>query len=137
MSLLATKAKIHSYEARICSLQEENRLLRDKIQRLEQADSDYQKKYEALETNQLRELARADELRGKAVVKAAGSYADVLASSVSGSKNYLARESFMGISKTINDHKQQLEDEIKDNERSISRLSQEISYLNSRLASMS
>lgn len=137
MNTLALQEKIRYYLQRIDDLSQENRQIEDKLASLDDVEQKYQRKHAALETSQWNENARSNEVRGVAAVKAADSYADVLSGMVSGADCCAAHDAFMGIMNTINNYRQDLNEDIDYNNQSIINLTQEIAYLRSRIASLS
>lgn len=136
MGIAEMQTQIRVYQTRIRGCENENMLLKSKIARLENAQREYCKKQASLEASRWSEKYRSNDCRWASAIKAAPSYADELSHVIEGYDGSGAEEAFCTILKAITNRIACLEDEIRDNSRTMGVLSKEIAYVRTRLAQL-
>lgn len=137
MDAAAIQMQIQHYQSRIQALESQNAKLRDNISRITSAAEGYKKKHGQLETYLMREKLRANEFRWLTPAKAASSYADILAGFSEQGSRQQADDAFNNISIELAKQKEQFEEELKANCKTIGHYNQEIAHLRSRMMSLS
>ena len=136
MDKTAILEQIHRYELRISEYEEENARLRTELERIERARGEYQQKRLYFANHQQRDMMRAQQARNIARIRAADSFSDTL-TNLNNNMSYRAEDSFRGIELSLNKGRQKKEDAIQSNNSAIRNLRNEISYLRTRLLSLS
>lgn len=124
--------QINRYELRIRDLEEENRILSDKIQRVEETQRGCNKNRESLDAYFEHESHQSNKARYASHIKAAASYADSLDSACY-EYSIRAHEDFDEITRLLRREKTNLTDEVESNRAQIRNLRDEIAYLRQRL----